>query len=57
MKDEKCNCGVRCNVNECVFNECGSKCNKETIDISKGTNEPLEDGDQPHYCKSFKSKK
>ncbi|MGN1201031.1 MAG: DUF1540 domain-containing protein [Candidatus Caccovivens sp.] len=50
------NIGVRCNVNECVYNENGCKCNKEVIDVSKGTNEPLQDGDQPHYCKSFANK-
>lgn len=55
MKNENCDCnsGVRCNVNECVYNENGCSCNKETIDISLGNGEKMPNGEQKHYCKSF----
>lgn len=51
-----CNCGVRCNVNDCVYNERGCNCNKEVIDVSLGDGEMMPNGKQKHFCKSFISK-
>lgn len=55
-KNSDCNCGVRCNVNDCVYNEHGCNCNKEVIDVSLGDGESMPNGLQKHYCKSFISK-
>ncbi len=59
MKKENnydCNCGVKCNVNNCVYNEDGCNCNKETIEVSLGDGEPMSNGIQKHFCKSFISR-
>ena len=53
----ECNSGVRCNVNECVYNEKGCECNKEVIDVSLGDGQPMSNGKQKHFCKSFICKK
>lgn len=50
---EEMNRGVRCNVKECVYNEKGCNCNKMVIDVSQGNGEPMQNGQMPHYCKSF----
>lgn len=54
--NNECNNGVRCNVNECVYNEKGCSCNKEVIDVSIGDGEKMPNGLQKHFCKSFISK-
>ncbi|MBP3432037.1 MAG: DUF1540 domain-containing protein [Clostridia bacterium] len=54
--DEKTNCGVRCNVTKCVYNEKGCNCNKEVIDVSQGDGEMMSNGVQKHFCKSFTEK-
>ena len=51
-----CNRGVRCNVNNCVYNEDGCNCNKEKIEVSLGDGEPMPNGLQKHFCKSFKER-
>ena len=47
------NSGVRCNVKDCVYNEKGCNCNKDVIDVSLEDGEPMPNGEQKHYCKSF----
>lgn len=52
MKTE-INCGVRCNVCDCVYNEKGCNCNKMVIDVSTGEKSFLPEGECPHFCKSY----
>lgn len=53
---QEINSGVRCNVQDCVYNEKGCNCNKEVIDVSLGDGEPMPNGIQKHFCKSFVGK-
>lgn len=55
-KNNDLNQGVRCNVNNCVYNEKGCSCNKEEIEVSLGDGEPMPNGIQKHFCKSFISR-
>ena len=50
---EKKNSGVRCNVNDCVYNERGCDCNKLVIDVSMGEKSYLPNDETPHFCKSY----
>ncbi len=50
---EDLNSGVRCNCTDCVFNEKGSNCNRDVIDVSKGDGDLMPNGKQKHFCKSF----
>ncbi|MBQ2713031.1 MAG: DUF1540 domain-containing protein [Clostridia bacterium] len=43
----KCNSGVRCNVECCLYNEAGTKCTKDCIVVTKGDTETM------HWCGSF----
>lgn len=53
---ENLNSGVRCNCTRCLYNENGNNCNKQVIDVSQGDGEPMSNGIQKHFCKSFTEK-
>ncbi len=53
---ENLNSGVRCNCTKCLYNENGNNCNKQVIDVSQGDGEPMSNGIQKHFCKSFTEK-
>ena len=54
-KLDKCNCGVKCNVEDCAYNRQGCECAKEMIEVSKGQDLPKEEKplESPHFCKSY----
>ena len=52
MKDN-INHGVRCNVEDCVYNEKGCDCNRSVIEVSKDARGETPDGEAHHFCKSF----
>ena len=51
----KCNCGVKCNVEDCEYNRNGCECAKEMIEVSSGQDLPNEAKplESPHFCKSY----
>lgn len=51
--DNKTNNGVHCDVTDCIYNQNGHQCNKEVIDVSQGDGQPMPNGIQKHFCKSF----
>ena len=54
-KSKKCNCGVKCNVEDCKYNVEGCECAKEMIEVSREQDLPKKDKplSSPHFCKSY----
>ncbi len=49
------NTGVLCNVNECIHNVAGAKCNLAKIEVTHEKTGPNAI-DTPHFCKSYTGK-
>lgn len=49
------NCGVLCNVNECMYHKEDNKCSLDKIEVSHEKTS-AESISIPHFCKSYKEK-
>ncbi len=52
---DNCTCKVKCNVCECMHNDCQNNCNLGTIEISHEQT-GCDCLQTPHFCKSFRKK-